>query len=188
MMHIIQKAMQEAARAHHGQLRKYTGEPYIVHPSSVALMLQTDRIGWGEPAHGPEVIAAALLHDVVEDCAVRLSSISGMFGSRVAALVDGMTSPYAGGNPDKHNRARRKEVERERIVRLGSQREYDGLYHVKAWDLVDNAQSIRAHDQRFWPTFQVEAEALIDAMFWDELGTRNDFRERLGLEPVPDDD
>lgn len=81
------------ARAHafatdaHGdidQRRKYTGEPYIVHPIAVAELVRS-------VPHTPEMIAAALLHDVVEDTPVTIEGIETEFGARVAELVGWLT-------------------------------------------------------------------------------------------------
>ncbi|MDX1515013.1 MAG: HD domain-containing protein, partial [Gammaproteobacteria bacterium] len=80
---IIERAFALADRAHHGQ-RRASGEPYIAHPLAVARILQ-------ELGLDHETIAAALLHDVVEDTEIGLDRISTDFGPSVAALVDGVT-------------------------------------------------------------------------------------------------
>jgi GTP diphosphokinase / guanosine-3',5'-bis(diphosphate) 3'-diphosphatase len=72
-----------SARAHAGQLRK-GGEPYITHPLAVAEILA----GWHMD---PQTLAAALLHDVLEDCGVSREQVNQNFGPAVAALVDGVT-------------------------------------------------------------------------------------------------
>src|SRR5688572_2066454 len=74
----------ERAHAAIGQRRKYTGEPYIVHPIAVAELVRS-------VPHTPEMIAAALLHDVVEDTPVTLAQIEAEFGPVVADLVDWLT-------------------------------------------------------------------------------------------------
>ena len=79
-MTLVSEAMIFAARAHDGALRKGTNLPYIVHPAEVAAIAAalTD---------DPEVLAAALLHDVMEDCGVTQEELTAQFGSRVAHLV-----------------------------------------------------------------------------------------------------
>lgn len=80
---IIRDAFDFAARHHEGQFRK-TGDPYITHPVAVAELvanLELDHLA----------IAAALLHDVQEDCGVRNEEIAERFGARVAKLVDALT-------------------------------------------------------------------------------------------------
>lgn len=77
---LIDRALQKAATAHRQQLRKGTEQPYISHPVMVALLVQ--RAGFDE-----ETVAAAVLHDVVEDTGVPLEELAREFGPRVAELV-----------------------------------------------------------------------------------------------------
>ncbi len=80
---IIEKAYQVAKEAHEGQVRK-SGEPYIIHPLCVAIILADLELD-------KETIAAGLLHDVVEDTDVTEEDIRREFGDDVALLVDGVT-------------------------------------------------------------------------------------------------
>jgi len=80
---VIRRAAARAIDAHHGQQRR-SGEPYVVHAFAVATILH-------ELGLDHEAIAAALLHDVVEDTAVTLEQVKSEFGPRVAHLVDGVT-------------------------------------------------------------------------------------------------
>src|SRR5215467_15983082 len=82
-MEKIQRAFELAYRAHMGTLRR-SGEPYIHHPLEVALLLADMRID----ADG---IAAALLHDVVEDTVYTLDDLRRQFGNAIANIVDGDT-------------------------------------------------------------------------------------------------
>lgn len=79
----IEEAYELAAKAHAEQVRA-TGEPYIIHPLSVAYIL-------AELEMDAQGIIAALLHDVVEDTEYTLEDIKMMFGDEVAFLVDGVT-------------------------------------------------------------------------------------------------
>lgn len=79
----VRRAYAYAEEAHRGQLRK-SGEPYITHPLAVAWILADLQLD-------ATTIAAALLHDVVEDTRVTDEEIVRQFGSEVAALVDGVT-------------------------------------------------------------------------------------------------
>lgn len=81
---MINFAIEVAAKAHHGQVRKYTDIPYISHPFNVAMILS--RCGCSD-----ELIAAGLLHDVVEDTSISLGDISQMFGDEVTTIVYGCT-------------------------------------------------------------------------------------------------
>lgn len=80
---LIQEAFELANKAHEGQIRA-TGEPYIIHPVSVAYIL-------AELEMDVQGLIAALLHDVVEDTDYTLEDIRMMFGDDVAFLVDGVT-------------------------------------------------------------------------------------------------
>ena len=80
---LIRRAGLVAINAHEGQLRR-TGEPYVTHPIAVADI--TADLGMDEPT-----IAAALLHDAVEDTGVTTEWLAQEFGEQVAAVVDGVT-------------------------------------------------------------------------------------------------
>jgi GTP diphosphokinase / guanosine-3',5'-bis(diphosphate) 3'-diphosphatase len=80
---LLERAYAVAEQAHRGQVRK-TGDPYITHPLAVAHMLA----GYGLDA---ETLAAALLHDTVEDTEVTMDQLRSDFGAEVAALIDGVT-------------------------------------------------------------------------------------------------
>jgi GTP pyrophosphokinase len=79
----IEKAADYAAKVHDGQFR-LSGEPYFEHPLNVAMILADLQLD-------SNAIAAALLHDTVEDCGVLLDQIEQEFGADVAKLVDGVT-------------------------------------------------------------------------------------------------
>ena len=80
---LITRAYERAHDAHAGQSRK-SGEPYITHPLAVAMLVAD--LGLDDVT-----IAAALLHDAVEDTGVSLADLEGEFGPDVAAIVDGVT-------------------------------------------------------------------------------------------------
>lgn len=80
---LVKEAYEFAAKAHRGQLRR-TGEPYLEHPLNAAMIL-------AELHLDAETLAAALLHDVPEDCGISLEEIGAKFDSPVVKLVDGVT-------------------------------------------------------------------------------------------------
>jgi GTP pyrophosphokinase len=84
---VVRRACELAERAHAGQQRA-SGEPYFRHAAAVARILADLRLD-------PEAIAAAILHDVVEDTPVTLDEVRREFGERVARLVDGVTKMQA---------------------------------------------------------------------------------------------
>ncbi|MEK7777990.1 MAG: RelA/SpoT family protein, partial [Chloroflexota bacterium] len=79
----VQKAYEYAARAHEGQVR-LSGEPFIQHPVETALYLADLHLD-------ATTLAAALLHDVMEDCGVTQEELEAEFGNEVARFVDGVT-------------------------------------------------------------------------------------------------
>jgi GTP pyrophosphokinase len=80
---LIERALEFSEAAHRGQ-KRLSGEEYISHSLAVAKILVNQQLD-------STTVAAALLHDVVEDSDVRLEEIQGQFGSEVAGLVDGLT-------------------------------------------------------------------------------------------------
>ena len=80
----VQKAFEFANQAHKN-VRRRSGEPYIIHPIEVAKIVVSD-IGLGCKS-----ICAALLHDVVEDTGYTVEDIRSLFGDKIASLVDGLT-------------------------------------------------------------------------------------------------
>ncbi len=80
---LLERAYAVAERAHAGQMRK-SGDPYITHPVAVATIL-------AELGMPTSTLAAALLHDTVEDTAYGLEDLRADFGEEVALLVDGVT-------------------------------------------------------------------------------------------------
>src|SRR5436305_11584737 len=80
---VVAKAYQVAFDAHDGQVRR-SGDPYITHPLAVATIL-------AELGLDDVTIAAALLHDAVEDTGISLDDVTREFGPQVAAMVDGVT-------------------------------------------------------------------------------------------------
>lgn len=82
---LVRAALEKARTAHAGQVRNGSGGmPYVEHPVTVASLL--DEHGYGE-----EVLAAALLHDVVEDSDTTLDELRELFGDQVAGMVGALT-------------------------------------------------------------------------------------------------
>ena len=81
---LIRKAFNLALEAHK-DMRRRTGEPYIYHPIAVA------SLSAGEIGLGTTSVVCALLHDVVEDTDYTLTDIEGLFGEKVARIIDGLT-------------------------------------------------------------------------------------------------
>ena len=91
---LIERAYHLAKQAHHG-VRRLSGEPYMMHPLSVARIVVKE-IGLGSTS-----ICAALLHDVVEDTDYTTEDIERMFGHKIASIVEGLTKLSGGVFADK---------------------------------------------------------------------------------------
>ena len=87
---LVNEALDFAAKAHQEQRRK-SGEPFIIHPIEVACILAELRMDWS-------TIAAALLHDVVEDTEVTIDELEASFGEHVATIVSGVTDADGAGD------------------------------------------------------------------------------------------
>lgn len=145
----VKRAIEFATKAHGSQKRKYTGDPYIVHPIEVATMLATR--GFSE-----EVVMAAILHDVVEDTPVTNAEIAKAFGSKVASLV-GMVTDVS--RPDDGNRKARKEMDRQHLAGASSEGK-----SIKLADLISNSKSITQHDANFAKVYMSEKRELLAAL------------------------
>ncbi len=150
-MNIVERARVFATAAHAavGQKRKYTGEDYIVHPTEVAGIVQA--------AGGTDAqIAAAYLHDVVEDTGVTIEQVAAEFGSEVAELVGWVTDV---SKPSDGNRAVRKAIDRDHIAQAPAEAQ-----SIKLADLISNTQSIVKYDPNFAGTYLVEKRLVLDVL------------------------
>jgi (p)ppGpp synthase/HD superfamily hydrolase len=87
---LTRRALEFAAERHEGQVREADRAPFILHPLEVAQLLRGRQ-------YRDEVVAAAVLHDVVEDTGVEPAELEDRFGSEVARLVGSVTEPSGGG-------------------------------------------------------------------------------------------
>jgi hypothetical protein len=151
MTDLIGKARQFASDAHRsvGQLRKYSGQPYEEHLRSVAEMV--DAI-----TDDAEIIAAAWLHDVVEDTPTTIEDIERAFGPDVRELVDALTDV---SRPNDGNRAARKELDRKHLATAPARAQT-----VKLADLIDNCQDICKHNAKFGRVYLAEMAALLEVL------------------------
>jgi len=145
----VKKALFFAEDAHKGQKRKYTGENYIVHPIAVSKIVAS-------VTSDPAMIAAALLHDVVEDTSINLSEIQDEFGPEIANLVDWLTDISC---PSDGNRKARKALDRERLSHAPADAQT-----IKLADLIDNSDSIIKHDPNFAVIYMKEKTKLLEVL------------------------
>ena len=84
MMELVSEAIVFAVKAHDGMRRRKGDAPYVLHPMEAAVIV-------GSMSDDQNLIAAAVLHDVVEDTECTLEQLQKQFGTDVAMLVDGVT-------------------------------------------------------------------------------------------------
>ncbi|MGV9193035.1 RelA/SpoT family protein [Microbacterium sp. MC2] len=127
---LIERAYTVAARAHASQKRQ-SGEPYITHPLAVAQIL-------AELGLGPRAIAAALLHDTVEDTDYGLDRLTAEFGDEVAMLVDGVTKldKVKYGDATQAETVRKMIVAMSKDIRVLLIKLADRLHNARTWGFV----------------------------------------------------
>lgn len=169
---LVLRAFHFAVEAHATQTRKYTGEPYIYHPIAVADILHK---AFENDSPPPFIIAAALLHDVVEDCGVTFTTLRRDFGDEVAVAVMHLTDLIS---HDQGNRETRKLLE---AVRIGNAPLYAQL--IKLADLVSNTESITEHDKDFAVVYLKEKAIILDyiAKSWNGSATALMSEEAVAL-------
>lgn len=151
---LLRKAKLFAIKAHNeaDQYRKHESgemEPYWRHPVRVAEMV-------AKYTDDPEVIAAALLHDVVEDTKYNNWDIHKEFGQRVAFLVYELTDI---SRPEDGNRAIRKEMDRQHIAKASAEAQT-----VKLADLYDNTYNIVETNPNFAPRYLKEKVLVMEVL------------------------
>jgi (p)ppGpp synthase/HD superfamily hydrolase len=158
MMDIVDKARVFATASHAAvaQLRKYTNEPYIVHPAEVAGIIDNLE---GATA---EMVAAAWLHDVVEDTGVTNEIIKQEFGEEVAVLVGWLT---AVSRPEQGNRATRKAIDRAHTAMASAEAQT-----IKLADIISNCRSIKEHDEKFAKIYFEEKRLLLEVLTKGDRG------------------
>lgn len=131
---LVEKAYNFALDAHRGQLRK-SGEPYLEHPVSVAMIL-------AELQFDGATLAAALLHDVLEDCGVSVDEIKTNFGDEVAKLVEGTTKLSKLAKPVYGDKAKRElQVENLRKMLIATAEDLRVIF-IKLADRLHNMRTL----------------------------------------------
>jgi (p)ppGpp synthase/HD superfamily hydrolase len=148
---IVERARLFATAAHAAvsQTRKYTGEPYIVHPIAVAELVRS-------VSDTPEMLAAALLRDVVEDTGVTLELIEQEFGAEARELVFWLSDI---SRPEDGTRKVRKAIDRAHTAKAPA-----SAKTIKVADLIDNSRTLFVHDKKFARVYMGELEALLDVL------------------------
>lgn len=169
-MDVVQKAQVYAMAAHASvkQLRKYTNEPYIVHPMEVAKIVAT------VPGATKDMLAAAILHDVIEDTGCTFTDIHLSFGIDIAGMVSWLTDV---SKPEDGNRAARKAIDLEHIARAPA-----NVKTIKLADIISNCKSIIEHDPNFAAVYLKEKRAQLAVLTEGDAGLLARAREIVGVE------
>lgn len=154
MENIVEKALEFAREAHASvnQVRKYTGEPYIVHPIEVREILL--KFATGSVSIAQE--CAALLHDVVEDTPISLDQVYDAFGQETGDLVESLTDI---SKLNDGNRKVRKTMDLEHSAASSGDAQ-----SVKCADLISNSYSIVQYDPDFARIYLHEKERLLNVL------------------------
>ena len=151
MSDLVKQAIRFATEAHQriDHRRKYSGQPYAVHLDQVAKIVAT-------VSDDEEMIAAAWLHDTVEDTPATFNDIEREFGDSVAQLVRELTDI---SKPGDGNRATRKTIDRQHLEQASARGQT-----IKLADLIDNCKDITRHDARFARTYLNEMGSLLQVL------------------------
>lgn len=136
-INIVLKAYRVAEKAHRGQTRK-SGDPYITHPVAVATIL-------AEIGMMPVTLAAALLHDTVEDTDYGMDQCREEFGDEIALMVDGVTKldKIQYGAAAQSETVRKMIVAMSRDIRVLVIKLADRLHNARTWKYVPASSSER---------------------------------------------
>jgi guanosine-3',5'-bis(diphosphate) 3'-pyrophosphohydrolase len=134
---ILERAYVVAENAHRGQLRK-SGDPYITHPVAVATIL-------AELGMTPPTLAAALLHDTVEDTSYSLDQLRTDFGEEIAGLVDGVTKldKVSYGEAAQAETVRKMVIAMARDIRVLVIKLADRLHNARTWKYVSERSAAK---------------------------------------------
>ena len=149
MENVVAKALDFATKAHGEQVRKYTGEPYTNHLVEVMNIVRTVK-------SDDSMLAAALLHDTIEDTSVTEADVKKEFGDRIAQLVVELTDI---SKPEDGNRATRKAMDRDKLAKVS-----DDAQTIKLADLISNGKDIAINDPKFAKVFLNEKRQLLEVL------------------------
>lgn len=134
---IIERAYATAEKAHRGQMRK-SGDPYITHPVAVATIL-------AELGMTASTLAAALLHDTVEDTPYSLAQLTSEYGEEIALLVDGVTKldKVQYGDAAQSETVRKMVVAMAKDIRVLMIKLADRLHNARTWKFVPSQSAAK---------------------------------------------
>lgn len=150
MTDLILEAAQLARRAHEGQRRQYTSRPYIEHPARVAGMTAI------LPGATEIMVAAAFLHDVLEDTKVTAQEMSAEIGDSVTQIVIWLTKPTLGS---KEPRAVRVQKDHEFLAKAPREAQ-----EIKMLDRIDNLREMDGGPENFIRLYTKESWLLLSVI------------------------
>lgn len=154
----IEEVDKFAEECHRGQFRKYTNEPYIVHPRRVLSLykrLESKRVSGISGSNR----SICLLHDVIEDCDVTHSQLVNNFGYTVANGVMALTNRYTKKDFPDLNRGERSVLEAVRLSGINP-----GLQEIKVLDMIDNLTDFAQNDPSYFPKYLEEKKFCVQLM------------------------
>lgn len=155
-----EKARRFACHVHAqaNQRRKYTNAPYIVHPGAVAELVRTVRTD-------ETMLAAAWLHDTLEDTPTTRHQLQQLFGQDVARLVEMLTNPPC----RTQDRVQRTQVRLQHTAKASP-----NAQTIKIADIIDNTRDIVDNDPEFAPIYLIEKKLQLrllrhgDSLLWQQ--------------------
>ena len=157
---VIDRAIRFATESHEGVVRKGSDIPYIVHPLEAMAIVSTI-------TSDQELMAAAVLHDVVEDAGITIDDIRREFGSRIADLVDAETDREVPGLSHVESWQQRKQAAIDRLATAGRDAQIvalgDKLSNMRAM-----ARHLRQQGDRLWERFN-EKDPACHAWYYRHL-------------------
>ena len=146
----FEKAVIFAAKKHMGQSRKGDKFSYIIHPMRVAVTLQSIK----ESKNMALLMTACLLHDTVEDCGVKLSTIAKHFGHAVASLVEELTL-----DKSKYETIGKTKYLCQEVLKMSSY-----ALCIKLCDRLDNVRDMKKMSESFRTKYRAETREILDAL------------------------
>lgn len=149
MISTVAKAARFAEKMHDGSYRKFSGLPYFVHPMSVATTV-------ARVSRNKNMLAAAYLHDVVEDTPVTIWEIMSLFGRDVGLLVSELTDvSRKGDGPRSH----RKAIDRWHLSKASCEAKT-----IKLADMIDNMPDMIENNPKFAEIYMAEKRELLKVL------------------------
>ena len=160
MDQVLSQVKDFAGRAHGKQTRRYSADPYIVHPMRVMEICR-------QHTNDLAILAAAILHDVLEDTDVRKDEMDNFLreimepgqAQRTLKFVVELTDIYVKKNYPEWNRRKRKSKEADRLSTVSPEAQT-----IKYADIIDNSGEIASHDPDFAQLYLDEASVLLHKM------------------------